>query len=52
VVAQVVAVRAAKVADRAAAKAAARVADKGIARVKPGLSAGLFFLRSISPFDR
>ena len=51
----------AKVADKVLAMAADKVAvgvvDRGIAKrrkdhLKPGLSVGLFFSRSISPFDR
>ena len=57
VAAQAVAAQAAGAAVRVVDKAAVRAADTGIAKrrkdhLKPGLSAGLFFSRSISPFDR
>ena len=44
-------------ADKVVDKVAVRAADTGIAKrrkdqLKPGLSAGLFFSRSISPLDR
>jgi hypothetical protein len=57
VVAQAAVAQAAGAAVRVVDKAAVRAADTGIAKrrkdhLKPGLSAGLFFSRSISPFDR
>jgi hypothetical protein len=57
VAAKVVAKVVDKAADKVVDKVAVGVADPGIAKrrkdqLKPGLSAGLFFSRSISPLDR